>query len=214
MNRQEFIETLGARLSEELSVAEVLSQTQYYQGYIDGELKKGKTEEEILAELGDPLLIAKTILESPHEESPFGRAVPDEQEAYYEGAYAGENQKSPEDVKEQIRASREATQQKYREAEERAFMHEAEKEQGFRAGHHEEPHEAEKVKGDVVGKGGIFRDANGDFNWGLFALLLAGVMILVAVGWIIGKVFSIFGPVILVIIAVVLIVRTLSGKHQ
>ena len=127
MTRQEFISTLGAKLSEEFSTAEVLSQIQYYQGYIDGEMRKGKTEEEILDELGDPMLIAKTILESPREDSSYGY-VRSQQDAYDEGAYQGEYQKSAEDIKAQMWEARDTTSRKYREAQERAMMHQAERE--------------------------------------------------------------------------------------
>ena len=127
MTRQEFISTLGAKLSEEFSTAEVLSQIQYYQGYIDGEMRKGKTEEEILDELGDPMLIAKTILESPREDSSYGY-VRSQQDAYDEGAYQGEYQKSAEDIKAQMWEARDTTSRKYREAQERAMRHQAERE--------------------------------------------------------------------------------------
>ncbi len=217
MTKEEFTEILGAKLSEELSSAEVISQIQYYRGYIDGEMKKGKTEEEITAELGDPLLIARNIIDSPREESPFAGTYEDQQSSYYEGEYQGENQKSADDVRIQMEEAREATAEKYREAMERAAVHEAERAEGIRtdnaAGSPGGAKDAEKVQADVV-KGGIFRDTNGDFNWALLALILAVILIVIAAVWFIGKVVSFFGPVILIIIAVLLIVRAVGGKHK
>ena len=334
MTRQEFISTLGAKLSEEFSTAEVLSQIQYYQGYIDGEMRKGKTEEEILDELGDPMLIAKTILESPREDSSYGY-VRSQQDAYDEGAYQGEYQKSAEDIKAQMWESRDATSRKYREAQERAMMHQAEREaaasrsgsgyggsqsaygasesqyggsqsaygsaagqqygssqtaygseagqqygssqsaygsaagqqygssqtaygseagqqygssqsaygsaagQQYGAqsayeesrnsgayageeagGYHAEGHayrsveaddEPQYVRGEVEGKRSLMRDANGDFNWGMLALIVGVVLVLIALAWIVGKILVFFGPLLLVLLVVFLIMHAVKG---
>ena len=306
MTRQEFISTLGAKLSEEFSTAEVLSQIQYYQGYIDGEMRKGKTEEEILDELGDPMLIAKTILESPREDSSYGY-VRSQQDAYDEGAYQGEYQKSAEDIKAQMWESRDATSRKYREAQERAMMHQAEREaaasqNGSRygssqsaygteadqqygsaqsaygteagqqygssqsaygteagqqygssqsaygteagqqygsarsayeesrnsgayageeaGGYHTEGHvyrgmeaddEPQHVRGEVEGKRSLMRDANGDFNWGMLALIIGVVLVLIALAWIVGKILVFFGPLLLVLLVVFLIMHAVKG---
>ena len=275
MTRQEFISTLGAKLSEEFSTAEVLSQIQYYQGYIDGEMRKGKTEEEILDELGDPMLIAKTILESPREDSSYGY-VRSQQDAYDEGAYQGEYQKSAEDIKAQMWESRDATSRKYREAQERAMMHQAEREAaasrsgsqyggsqtaygseagqqygssqsaygsaagqqygaqsayeesrnsgayageetgGYHAEGHayrgmEADHEPQHVRGEVEGKRSLMRDANGDFNWGMLALIVGVVLVLIALAWIVGKILVFFGPLLLVLLVVFLIMHAVKG---
>ena len=293
MTRQEFISTLGAKLSEEFSTAEVLSQIQYYQGYIDGEMRKGKTEEEILDELGDPMLIAKTILESPREDSSYGY-VRSQQDAYDEGAYQGEYQKSAEDIKAQMWESRDATSRKYREAQERAMMHQAEREAaasrngsqygqyggsqtaygpsesqydgaqtaygsaagqqygssqtaygstagqqydgsrsaygesrnsgdyageeagGYRAEGHayrsrEADDEPQHVRGEVEGKRSLMRDANGDFNWGMLALIIGVVLVLIALAWIVGKILVFFGPLLLVLLVVFLIMHAVKG---
>ena len=58
MTKQEFIDALSQKLSEDLDESGVYSETSYYIGYIDAETAKGRTEEEVTAELGDPILIA------------------------------------------------------------------------------------------------------------------------------------------------------------
>lgn len=242
MTREEFISALGAKLSEELSTAEVLSETQYYQGYIDGELRKGKTEAEILEELGDPILIARNRLESPRVDRGFGYRVPDGGASYYEGAYQGENQKSSEDIKEQMRASREQTAQKFRESQERTRSYQESREstgsfsyqgsgestggsynQGSGGGYAYAPEpdtfkaeESETVRGHVENskKGSLFRDANGGLNIGLIALIAVLVLILFSIAWFVGKMLKLLGPVILVIIAILLIKRAFSGKQD
>ena len=40
----------------------------YYENYIDTEIKKGRSEEAVLEELGDPRWIAKTIIDTARED--------------------------------------------------------------------------------------------------------------------------------------------------
>lgn len=63
MTRQEFIDALGRALRRELSEQEVEDNLRYYETYISQEMSGGKSEAEVIAQLGDPRLIAKTILE-------------------------------------------------------------------------------------------------------------------------------------------------------
>ena len=61
MNRNEFLNKLKESLELSLDKEEINSQIDYYDKYISDEIKKGRTEKEVLDELGDPRLIAKTI---------------------------------------------------------------------------------------------------------------------------------------------------------
>lgn len=63
MNREEFIGVLertlrGAGASEAL----IWDNINYYSNYFREEMNKGRSEEDIIGELGDPRLIAKTII--------------------------------------------------------------------------------------------------------------------------------------------------------
>lgn len=62
MDRNEFLEILGNALKGEIPDYEIAGHIQYYDSYIRE--NNGKTEEEKLAELGDPRLIAKTIIDA------------------------------------------------------------------------------------------------------------------------------------------------------
>lgn len=64
MNKTKFLEGLKEALQGEISAAELNNQLLYYERYIDDELKKGRTEEDIFNELGAPRLIARTIIEA------------------------------------------------------------------------------------------------------------------------------------------------------
>lgn len=64
MTKQKFLNGLKEALVGEVSPAEVNNQLLYYERYIDDEIKKGRTEQQILEELGEPRLIAKTIVDA------------------------------------------------------------------------------------------------------------------------------------------------------
>lgn len=62
MTKQDFIEKLRFALNGKVSANVVSENIQYYEDYINTEIRKGKSEEEVLAALGDPRLIARTII--------------------------------------------------------------------------------------------------------------------------------------------------------
>ena len=64
MTKNEFLSMLRGRITGRIPTSEVESQIDYYSAYIDGRIGSGLTEEEAVAELGDPQLIAKTVIES------------------------------------------------------------------------------------------------------------------------------------------------------
>lgn len=62
MTREEFIIELKKALAEEIPASEIENNIKYYNNYI-GEQMQTKSEEQVLMELGEPRLIAKTIIE-------------------------------------------------------------------------------------------------------------------------------------------------------
>lgn len=64
MNRIEFMEKLQRALAGGLNSRQVTENVRYYQEYIDTEIRRGKSEGEVLAGLGDPRLLAKSIIEA------------------------------------------------------------------------------------------------------------------------------------------------------
>ncbi len=69
MNRSEFIKELREALKNNVNEAAVQENVRYYAGYIEDEVKKGRSEKEVIEELGDPWLIAKTIATTPGNQS-------------------------------------------------------------------------------------------------------------------------------------------------
>ena len=64
MNRTEFIEKLQRALAGGLDSGQVADNVRYYQEYIDSEMRKGRSESEVMEQLGDPRLLAKSIVEA------------------------------------------------------------------------------------------------------------------------------------------------------
>ena len=76
MNKKEFMDTLRQALEGEVASNVIEQSTSFYNEYISSQ--PGKTEDEVIKEIGDPRLIAKTIIES--EKAAYGEA--DRQDKY------------------------------------------------------------------------------------------------------------------------------------
>lgn len=61
MKRKDFIIELRKEMSGHFPPEEIENTAAYYEDYIDMQLKKGRSEEEILRELGEPRLLAKSM---------------------------------------------------------------------------------------------------------------------------------------------------------
>ena len=64
MTKNEFISGLKQALSGELDNNSLQGHIDYYSEYIQGEINNGRSEAEVVGELGDPWVIAKTILQT------------------------------------------------------------------------------------------------------------------------------------------------------
>ena len=70
MNRHEYMDAISRTLSGRVSPDVQKETLAYYKDYIQGEIVKGNSEEMVLATLGDPKLLAKTVIASQPE--PYG----------------------------------------------------------------------------------------------------------------------------------------------
>ncbi len=64
MDRYEFISILRTALTGKVPATTVEDNVRYYEEYMEIQMRQGKSAEEILAALGDPRLLAKTIIEA------------------------------------------------------------------------------------------------------------------------------------------------------
>lgn len=84
MNKEAFIDTLRRALYGKVSDYELTDHVRYYEDYIRQEMNRGRSEQEVLEELGDPRLIARTILETSGMKAPEVEYTIDEEPADYE----------------------------------------------------------------------------------------------------------------------------------
>ncbi len=71
MNRSEFLDKLREALENDLSGPVVRENIEYYDSYIQSEVRNGKTEQEVLDMLGDPWMIARTIIDTDENEREY-----------------------------------------------------------------------------------------------------------------------------------------------
>lgn len=64
MSKQEFLDTLRRSISGMNDYTFVNETMEYYEEYIERQIRMGKSEAEVMEELGDPRLIAKSIVAS------------------------------------------------------------------------------------------------------------------------------------------------------
>ncbi|MGC4018349.1 MAG: hypothetical protein QM793_03370 [Muricomes sp.] len=64
MTHSEFLQELRRALENDLSGRIVEENVEFYSQYIKDEVKQGKSEEEILQMLGDPWVLAKTVIDA------------------------------------------------------------------------------------------------------------------------------------------------------
>lgn len=81
MTKQEFLQELRLALQGQLSQAAINENIRYYDNYIMEEMRKGSSEEMVTGRLGNPRLIAKTLIDTTDS---FGRTAGSE---YYAGGY-------------------------------------------------------------------------------------------------------------------------------
>lgn len=64
MSKDDFMDGLGKSLTGKVDETEYRNQMEFYSSYISKEIASGRSEEEVIRELGDPRLIAKTIIQT------------------------------------------------------------------------------------------------------------------------------------------------------
>ncbi len=90
MSKQEFLDGLRAALSGRLGASLIAENVNYYEDYINTQVRMGRGESEVVRELGDPRLIAKSIAEANKHAGASGETTyQDAQDGYAGNNYAG-----------------------------------------------------------------------------------------------------------------------------
>jgi hypothetical protein len=93
MNKEEFFRELGECLQGEVSEREYRESLSYYREYFDEQEASGKSEDQILDELGSPRLIAHSIIDAHGLENEVTRP-----KGYYDAGYTDDYQETNEDI--------------------------------------------------------------------------------------------------------------------
>lgn len=72
MTQNEFIRQLEGALKGKVSEQVIRDNVEYYNGYISAQLAAGRTLEDVLGGLGNPRLIAKTIIDTSEPQADTG----------------------------------------------------------------------------------------------------------------------------------------------
>lgn len=89
MDKNEFLDILRSQLSGQMPEGQINTHIQYYRNYIEERMQSGNSESEVMRELGDPRLIARTLLDTE-----TGANAP-----YFDAASAYEQDSGSERVK-------------------------------------------------------------------------------------------------------------------
>ena len=92
MTKQEFLESLSRHLQGQIPEAQVLENVDYYRSYIEREIAAGKSEGEVMDSLGDPWLIAKTLIDTQKQSTQGNRTVYEYDQGYEEDDMPGNSQ--------------------------------------------------------------------------------------------------------------------------
>ena len=99
MNKKEFLDILYEQLSGQMPEGNVAAHVQYYRNYIEEEQHKGRSEGDILNELGDPHLIARTLLDTDSTASGNPQTTGSYSEPYTDNSYNNARSSSRKKVK-------------------------------------------------------------------------------------------------------------------
>ena len=94
MNKKEFLDILYEQLSGQMPEGNVAAHVQYYRNYIEDAVTQGRTETEVLNELGDPRLIARTLLDTDSTASGNPQTTGSYSEPYTDNSYENDLFKS------------------------------------------------------------------------------------------------------------------------
>lgn len=86
MNKEGFIQELQECLYGEVDNNIILDSVSYYRSYIEEQIGTGKSEQQVLEELGDAAFIAKSIIDA-NESGNIKRTRPEEETVHYGDPY-------------------------------------------------------------------------------------------------------------------------------
>lgn len=90
MTKQEFLDSLRAALASRVGTRAVSENISFYEDYINTQVRMGRSEAEVIAQLGDPRLLARSIAEA-EKRAGTGREQEDEYKTAGRGYASGQS---------------------------------------------------------------------------------------------------------------------------
>lgn len=91
MSKEEFLRGLEEALAGEVPEAVIRENRNYYNSYISQEMSRGRTVDEIVDEIGEPRIVARTIIDSCEAAGETG----DGYGSYEDAGYSGPQDREP-----------------------------------------------------------------------------------------------------------------------
>lgn len=85
MNKTEYVQIIEKALVGNVSPQEVQETVAYYRDYIDMEIRKGRSEQEVLEQLGNPRLLVKSIIAAKEQRDSYEETEEMHQETQRKG---------------------------------------------------------------------------------------------------------------------------------
>jgi len=211
MTKEEFLNALGSKLSEDISESEIASELRYYEGYIDAEVSRGKSEEEATEQLGDPILIARNIAEAPR--NAYGYREASYEQGYEEATYQQTKTVSydTDSGYQEVETEEYAPDYEFADDEESEGPAFKEKKAAFFDNGFFDRGPDLKVE-KVGGFSSLFRNPDGSFNWGCLTTLLIAVLVVGLIIVLVTKVVITAWPVILAAVIFGIVFSILKGR--
>lgn len=220
MNKSEFLKVLGERLAEELPRAAVISNLQYYESYIDGAMLGGKTQDQVMDELGDPNVIARTIIDTQTgenyyaeqyaEDAEFTEAVDEDNNTYQ--AQSDTSNAYSSSSKSQQSTYQQAQQDGYARAQQQAY--ENAQSSTYSGAQNARPTETyTETETHQEGQESPWKSYSMG-NHGCLITAIIVILIVVAVIAVVGSVISFLMPVLVPVLLVLLVVSLFSDKRR
>lgn len=218
VTRDEFLRKLRGELSQNVSDEVIQNQLQYYNDYINEQIRLGNAEEAVVEGLGDPRLLAKTIIDAAEaggdvvaNETPFRYTEAeinynsDEEDLGYRGA--AEDSESPQDKffrRDQGPQREEASDSETDSGEQTAYDGQSVENgsHGSRQNSHSHPWGS-----NPFGNTHVYTTS----GTGCFVLVLITILVLYLLGMLLGGIFTLLSPVLLPLLVVVVILWFIKG---
>lgn len=218
VTRDEFLRKLRGELSQNVSDEVIQNQLQYYNDYINEQIRLGNAEEAVVEGLGDPRLLAKTIIDAAEaggdvvaNETPFRYTEAeinynsDEEDLGYRGA--AEDSESPQDKffrRDQGPQREEASDSETDSGEQTAY--DGQSVENGSHGSRQNSH-SHSWGSNPFGNTHVYTTS----GTGCFVLVLITILVLYLLGMLLGGIFTLLSPVLLPLLVVAVILWFIKG---